>query len=430
MPWLSWLTQQIRSFNRPAKLFLLATVLYGVIFSAWNLFFNFYILEQGFSRQFLGTITSVTSVAALVLGVPLGVFSDRIGRKKAMLLGMGVYIAASILQVTVTSPGLILAAAFISGTGSTLYYLSQAPFMMKASNKDNRTMLFSLNFGLVTLSGAVGNLFAGQLPNLFGQWLNVPTNSSQAYQAILLTAVLLGSSTLIPLAMIREPGNNGARSEPNFLSTQSLHAIWSVLTQRITLQLSIPNLFVGFGAALLIPYMNVFFRDKFVITDQSLGLLFSLSALLTGLGTLIGPRLAINLGSKINAIVITQGLSLVFLLVVGFAPTISLAAISFLLRGALMNMATPLYSAFAMEQVTEAQQATVNSVKELSWQVGWAFGPLISGIVQVRYGFTPLFICTAVLYALAILFTWLFFSQNERKTGIQPSTERKYDELR
>jgi MFS family permease len=71
----------IRSFNRPA------TLINGIVFSIWWLFFNFYILELGFSREYLGLVTSATSAAALLLGIPLGVLSDRIGRKKAMVWG-------------------------------------------------------------------------------------------------------------------------------------------------------------------------------------------------------------------------------------------------------------------------------------------------------------------------------------------------------
>jgi predicted MFS family arabinose efflux permease len=41
--------------------------------------------------------------------------------------------------------------------------------------------------------------------------------------------------------------------------------------------------------------------------------------------------------------------------------------------------------------------------------VGWAVGPYISGLVQQRYGFSPLFASTAVLYAIAISLTWIFF---------------------
>jgi predicted MFS family arabinose efflux permease len=155
----------------------------------------------------------------------------------------------------------------------------------------------------------------------------------------------------------------------------------------------------------------VFFLDRFALPDRLLGLLFSLSALLTGFGSVLAPRLEHRLGGKIRAVVLTQGASLVFLMLIGFSPFLPLVSVSFLLRGTLMNMAVPLYRAFAMGQVRESEQGTVNSVVELAWQVGWAVGPYLSGVVQESYGFTPLFLTTGVMYALSIAFTWVLFGK-------------------
>jgi MFS family permease len=292
-----------------------------------------------------------------------------------------------------------------------LYYLSQAPFMMKVSEKHNRTLLFSLNFGLVTLSGAVGNLFAGQLPSIFGNLFSVAPRSAAAYQAVLLLSVSLSLVTLIPLSLIREP-----KSKPAALDRARLEIpLRKVILRPFTLKLAAPNLMIGFGAAILIPYMNVFFLDRFALPDKTLGLLFSLSALLTGVGSVIGPRLETRLGSKIRAVVVTQAASLAFLELMGFSPYVWLVSISFLLRGTLMNMAVPLYRTFTMEQVHESEQGTVNSVVELAWQLGWAVGPYLSGVVQEAYGFTPLFVTTGVMYAAAIFLTWIFFHKQEAR---------------
>jgi len=97
-----------------------------------------------------------------------------------------------------------------------------------------------------------------------------------------------------------------------------LHSLKTTITHSITLKLSLPMLMLGFGDAILIPYRNIFFRDTSAISDQTLGILFSLPALIRGIDSEIGPRLTTELGSKIRAIVITQSLSVVFLLMLGF----------------------------------------------------------------------------------------------------------------
>jgi predicted MFS family arabinose efflux permease len=181
----------------------------------------------------------------------------------------------------------------------------------------------------------------------------------------------------------------------------------------LIVKLATPNFLIGIGAAILIPYMNVFFKDRFEISDSALGILFSLSSLFIGVGSIIGPRLTARLGGKIRTVALTQFASIVFLLIIGFWPSVWIAGIASLMRAALMNMASPIYNAFCMEQVSEHRQGLLSSVLNIAWQVGWGVGPYISGLVQQTYGFTPLFIATTLLYFTAITLLWFFFRESE-----------------
>lgn len=406
----SW--QQFKTFPKSARLFLLATIINGIIFSAWQLFFNFFILARGYEKDFLGLINSMPSIAGLLLGILMGMVSDRIGRKPAMIIGLSLSTTAMGLQLFVDSQILLLGMAFLGGVGNSLFFISQAPFMMKVTNPQNRSLMFSLNFGLATLAGAVGNIFAGQMPGWFGGWLQIPVDSAQAYQMVLLVSVTLGFFALIPIFILKEP-----------VKTQNLDEVkpnqWALLKKTMkrgfTWKLVLPEMLLGFGAAITIPYMNLYFSETFDLKSSVLGGLFSLSALLVGIGSIIGPRLVQKFNSKIRVVVMTQASSLVFLLVLAFSPFVWLAAVGFLLRGMLMNMAVPLYNAFCMENVAEHEQGVVNSLISNSWTAGWAIGPFLSGLIQIRYGFQPLFLTTATIYCLSILSTWVFFHQYEQK---------------
>jgi MFS family permease len=418
--------EPIRSFSRPARLFLVMTIIFGVIYSGWQLFFNFYMLQSGYTRQFLGLVNSMPSAAALAFGILAGRFSDRIGRKRALMIGVGFSGLAMLAEVTSHQQPVIVAAAFLNGVFNTLFLVSQAPLMMKLSDAKNRTMLFSLNYGLQTLSGAVGSVFAGQLPAFFGVLLGVPERSAVAYQAVLIASILLGTTSLLPLWLMKEPrGQIGAATRTT--GGEPAKRLISSSLIRLTARMTVPQIMIGFGAAILIPYMNVFFKDRFNISDSLLGFLFSFSSLLIGVGSLVAPRLTTRLRGKVRAIVATQAASLAFLLLTGFAPVLWLCSIGFLLRTALMNMASPLYSAFCMEQTPEQHQGFVNSILTLSWNIGWAVGPYVSGVVQERYGFSPLFVTTAILYAGAIALTWRFFKGTEStpvpSQQIVPATE-------
>jgi MFS family permease len=397
---------QVRSLNRPAQLFLLAIFLDGLLFAGWNLFFNLYILSAGYSRDFLGMLNAAPSVSALILAVPMGLLSDRIGRKRAMMLGFLLSNFGIIAMILARSEWAMLVLALCWGAAGQLYVISQAPFMMKASDDKTRDILFSFSFGMFPLASTLGNIIAGYLPDAFTHWLGLTTSAS-AYRAVILFSIIASFLVLVPIAFIRE--QKKVTTETKTDESPKRTSIWRVLFRPLTLKLSLPNLVIGLGAATLVPYFNVYFSEHYRMSDAALGILFSVGSLATGIACIIGPRLVGNLGGKVRTVVIGQGISLVFLLAIGFSPWLWLAVIGFLVRGALMNMVAPLFDAFALEQSHETEHGAVNSIRNLAWNVGWAVGPYISGLVQQRYGFSPLFVSTAVLYAIAITLTWIFF---------------------
>ncbi|MFA5873517.1 MAG: MFS transporter [Anaerolineales bacterium] len=409
---------QFRILNRPARLFLLAIFFDGLLFAGWNLFFNLYIIDAGYSRDFLGLANAAPSLSALLLGVPMGLLSDRMGRKRAMIIGFALANFAIFGMILGRSEAVILVSALFLGATSQLYVLSQAPFMMKTSDDKTRDVIFSLSYGMFPLASTAGNFLAGYLPGLFKSWLGI-TSSMLAYQGVLLFSVVSSFLVLVPIAFIHEPRTT--RAEEKAGSTERRLPVWKVLLRPLTLKLSIPNLAIGLGAATLVPYFNVFFAERYQMDDAMLGILFSVGSLLTGIACILGPRLVGNLGGKVRMVVLGQAASLVFLLLIGFSPWPWLAVIGFLMRGALMNMVAPLFDAFALEQSHESEHGAINSIRNLAWNVGWTVGPYISGVVQQRYGFSPLFVSTAVLYALAISLTWFFFRPKARRDSLPVS---------
>lgn len=399
-----------RQFSRDTKLFLLSTLLYGFSFSTWELFFNLYILSRGFSSDTLGLIRSATPLAALILGLPLGILSDRIGRRTSMLIGLSVGFLGMLFEIQLLNPVLIFAFGLVQGAGFMLYGVSQSPFIMAASKEENQAMIFSLNFGLLTVATTLGNLLAGQVPSLLEKWQGIPRGSAPSYQWVITAGILFAATSLIPIFLLKE---HRAPSPLHRPSTAFKKTIQKIGARPIIRQLMLINLIMGLGAAILIPYLNVFLRLKFDINDNLLGTIFSLSALLVFIGSLISPWLVKLTRSRIIPTVITQGISVIFLGILGFSPTLWLAAISLLLRTVLMQMSSPLLENFAMLNSSPEEQGTISSVRGVGWQLGQTVGVFISGLVQTRFGFSPLFITTGLLYSIAIILTWIYFRPRE-----------------
>ncbi|NUQ85138.1 MAG: hypothetical protein HUU11_10525, partial [Anaerolineales bacterium] len=118
---------------------------------------------------------------------------------------------------------------------------------------------------------------------------------------------------------------------------------------------------------------------------------------------------------KIQLVVITQAISIPFLILLGFSPIFWVGAASYYIRLALMNMSSPVYQTFVMEHVEPSSRATVASLSNMAWNFGWAFSPTISGWLQVRYGFGLPFLGTIILYSIAVFMYWAFFWRRSEK---------------
>jgi MFS family permease len=408
--------RQLRSFSPNARQYLLSTIITGVSYSIYMLIFNLYIVSGGYSRSFLGELQSMPNLIALLGAIPSGVLVDYIGRKRALLLANVGRTVATLGIVVAPGPWWLRLSMITFGISQSLWMVSGAPFMMENSTEEERNTLFSANFGLQTLVGFFGTFLGGYLPTFFGNMLGVPIEGATAYGATLAVTVALSALAIIPVLLIEErprpaadPGSNEIRRTDRLLKP------WRNLSDPgLAARIFVPNIVISMGAAILIPYMNLFFKETFPISDKVLGTLFAISSIITGVATLASPVLADRWG-RIRALVYTQLASIPFLLLIGFSGAFWISGIAFWVRAALMNMGNPLYSAFAMEQVQERERATISGMMGMSWNLGWTVGPFISGYMQEspNIGFQPIFVITCTLYIVAAILERAFFQKRD-----------------
>lgn len=400
-------------FNRETRLFLLSTLLFGFSFSVWELFFNLYFLSLGFNQDMLGLIRSATPISALLLGLPLGILSDRIGPRKSMLIGLTICFTGMLFEIRLLNPILVYVFGWIQGAGYMLYHIAQPPYIMTVSKQEHQALIFSLNFGFLTVASMVGNLIAGQVPIQLERFLGLTPGSPESYRWVITAGILLAATSLIPIFLLPKL----QKSKRQTTQRAPLKVVLRKLASKpIVRQLALINLITGFGAGLLIPYINVFLRQKYAISDNHLGIIFALASFLVFLGSIAAPWLVKVTRSRIIPTVTTQAASVLFLLTLGFSPLLWVAVISFLFRAVLMQMSWPLLENFAMIITPTDEQAAITSIRGIGWQTGQALGILVSGLVQTRYGFSPLFVTTSTLYVISILLTWRYFRPTEHQT--------------
>ncbi|KGQ22665.2 MFS transporter [Thermus filiformis] len=365
----------------PAYRFVLASFLWSFGGNLVYFFLNFHLEALGFSRQAIGYAQALLLLMGVVLALPLAYLIPRVGFRFSLYLGVlfallgGLLLGLGVLAF----PGLALygaAGAFLQGAA--------APLLAHLVPPRERVALFSLQAALTTASGFFSTLLAGALSEAVGaRWVLL----------FALPFFLLGTPLLRGLPEVRG-------SPPRL---QGRFGLW--------LRLLLPQVVIGFGAGLVIPFLNLYLKEKFGLTYGTTGTIFALSSLATGAAMLLQPRLAAWLG-KLGAIVFVQALSLPFLALLAWAPWLPVVTLALLVRGALMNAAGPVYTALVMDHLPEEERPGFFLVESALWSFLFAAGSAFSGKVQEALGlaaFHYLFAVTLLLYALGIaLWPWAF----------------------
>jgi MFS family permease len=392
----------VSAFKPNARLYLLNVIVTGAVMGVFRLLFNFYVLSLGFDEALLGNLITTSSFVALIVALPMGYLADTLGRKGALLIS-GALLSVSILAMAIwQTETMFYSMNILSGIAQSLAGVTMAPFLMENSDEKERTYLFSFGQGLQMTMASVGSWIGGYLPTWLGQAQGASATSSLAYGNSIFIMGIGAGIAIIPLIFLKAPKLE--RSQRAIFAPFQYAAKQPLLLTKLIL----PMLLTSIGAGLIMPFMNVFFRVVHEQPDPVIGTLFAWGSLAMGIGLLLAPPLAERTG-KIQLVVISQALSIPFLILLGFSPIFWVGAATYYIRVALMNMSSPVYQTFIMEHVDPSARATVASLTSMAWNFGWAFSPTISGWLQVRYGFGPPFIGTIILYTIAVFMYWLFF---------------------
>ncbi len=404
-----------RLFSRPARFYLLAEFLMWTAHGIFSVLFNLYLVEAGFQESFVGRAISVNAIGLALMALPAGFLAERWGRRNTLMLGAVLEALGHLMRAGTTDTTLLLGSAFVVGAGQSFFQIAAAPFLTEHSTPRERTHLFSTFFAAALLAGVVGSALGGAIPlGLRQLWPSMPLFT--AYRLTLMAGALLALTAILPLLALRGLHEPRLSHEERRVPPEQMALLWPI---------ALNALLIGAGAGLVIPFMNLYFKDRFQCTSAQIGGFFAVAQIVTASAALIGPALARRFG-KLRTAVASELLSLPFLVTLGAEQRLGIAVGSFWMRATLMQAATPLMQAFVMEVLPAPLRARSTSLNNMLWNMGWAISASTAGIVIQRFGYAVPFYITAALYATAALtFYAAFRGVKEQGSPVHLSEEAK-----
>jgi MFS family permease len=376
-----------------------------------------YLSALGFGAVEIGLLLTLTLLGDVVLSLWLTAHADRWGRRKALVVGAAL-MALGGLGMAVSSHFvvLILAATIgvISPTGGEMgpfQAIEQACLAQAVSDRE-RTRVFAWYNLVGYLATALGALGAGWFA---ARMLAQGWTSVAAYRVILFAYAGLGVSLAVLSARlttrIEAPADRATISGPSLLGLRE--------SRGIVLRLSALFALDSFGGGFILQsFLAWWFQQRFAASEETLGLLFFGTNLLSGLSGLVAVPIARRFG-LIATMVWTHLPSNLLLMLVPLMPSLPLAITVLLARHLLSQMDVPTRGSYVNAIVPAGERAAANGVTNTAKQLGTALGPIIAGSLFGSAAVTvlPFFVC-GVLKSSYDLMLWRSFRR------LKPPEER------
>jgi predicted MFS family arabinose efflux permease len=297
----------------------------------------------------------------------------------------------------------------LTGMSFSFYRIAAGPFFMRNSTRTERTYLFSFQFASMLLAGMVGSIGAGRMAQVLGERTG---DILLGYQYTLYLGIAIGALALIPYAFIKSSKPSPEESRLTFS--------WDLFKKRKSFyyKITISNFLTGVGAGLIIPFLNLYFRDRFNMPPDRIGFFYFMVHCSMFAGMLVGPVLARKFG-LVRTVVITQLLSIPFMLILSYSYLLPLAVFAFVLRGGLMNLGVPMITNLGMELSEKHEQSLVNALLGIAWTSSWMVSSALGGEVIERFGYTVTLNISIVIYVISTVILYTYFRNAERRTDDQ-----------
>ena len=116
----------------------------------------------------IGFAVSIFAFARSLFNFPIGIITDKIGRRPLLILGPLINACGIILTGYSNSLFVLLIARFISGVGHGMYTLAALAYISDIANENNRARFIGMNQAALLAGVAIGPAIGGILAELYG----------------------------------------------------------------------------------------------------------------------------------------------------------------------------------------------------------------------------------------------------------------------
>ncbi len=365
----------------------------GLFYSVWGLYFE----TKGINSSYLGLYSFLEGIIMTLVFLPAGVMTDKVGRKRPVLLG---YTLSALSIGIVVFWGLNVISIILSGVLGGFSSLALPAFQSWLADLAESKLkeASSLQMFLYSISFSTGSLM-GWIPELMVASSRI--SYPQAYRFMIALSLLATLSAIPLLLLIKE--KNRASSISHVGWSEVTRSFKNSVARNLIILLSISSLAMGF----FYPLTSYYLGKKYGVESGPVGTVLTLIYLVSSFSYLIAPSLSKVIGT-VRFIVISQGMTAALMALLPFVNNFLIASIILVLQAMGSYAPAPLIWTLFMENTPVEDRGTANSLYNLSLVGPRAISSLAGGDLLDIYleypasAFALLYSLYDFLFALSI----------------------------
>lgn len=319
-----------------------------------------------------------------ILSVPTGMIMNRLGRKRTVVISIGISLLAMLLPLISYNFPMILVAFGLLGIGNTIIQVSLNPLLTNVVRSDRLTSSLTLGQFIKAIAAFLGPIIAWLAAGSFGNWKLV---------FLVFAVITVISGLWLALTPIHE--------KPAIQTSSSFASSFGLLKDRTVFMLFLGIVFVVGVDVGLNTTVPKFLMERCSIPLEKAGLGTSLYFVARTLGTFIGAILLVKLSGR-KFFIVSMLVAIPALLAMLLTGNLwGILSMVFVLGFAVANVFSIIFSA-ALKKLPE--RANEISGLLIMGVAGGAVIPLIMGITSDSLG------QTGGMAVLMVALAYLFFS--------------------
>jgi len=338
-----------------------------------------YLDALGFSGGEVGLLLALTLLGDAAISLWLTTHADRLGRRRVLVVGAGLMLAAGLVFAATPVYGVLVIAAtlgVISPSGNEVgpFLAVEQAALTQLVEPRRRTDLFARYQLAGSLATAVGSLAAGAVAQIA---IGRGAEGADAYRVVIVGYALVGiflAALFSRVSQAVEVPSSPLTVDPTIRSRLGLHR-----SHGVVLRLAALFALDAFGGGFVMQsFIAFWFSQRFGVDPTTLGAILFGANILAGISALAAGRLAARFG-LVHTMVFTHLPSNVLLALVPFMPTLPLAAAVLLVRFSISQMDVPTRQSYTMAIVEPDERSAAAGVTGIARSLGVAAAPLLAG---------------------------------------------------